>query len=74
VAGLENYIAAAAAIAAAGAALGHEGFPAKGDTPAAAIAGARVDFYLIDKHGVLFTRAIKKARRKTSPKIELRTG
>jgi hypothetical protein len=50
VAGLENDVAAAPAIAAAGAALGPIRFALKGDCTFAAVSRSRVNFDLIDKH------------------------
>ena len=67
VAGLKDDAAAAAAIAAIGAALGHKGFPAKGHTTAAAVPGAGVHFHLINEHGGIITWPTKKARHETSP-------
>jgi hypothetical protein len=69
VAGLKDHIAATPAIAAAWATLGHEGLPAKSDAAPASTAGARVDFHLVDEHGVIIPRTIKKARRDTSPEM-----
>jgi len=50
VAGLKDDTAAAAAIAAIGAALGLEGFAPERYTTASAVAGAGINFYLVDKH------------------------
>ena len=48
--GLEDNIASAAAVAAAGAAFGNECFAMKRDAAFAAVAGAGEDFDFIDKH------------------------
>ncbi len=50
VVGLENDVAAAAAVAAAGATLGDVGLAMEGDGAFAAVAGFGVNFYLINKH------------------------
>ena len=50
VVGLKNDIAAAPAVAAAGAAFGPEGFPQKGDAAFAAVSGPPIDFDFINKH------------------------
>ncbi len=50
VVGLQNHAAAAAAVAAARSALGHERFAVKGDGSLAAVAGAGVDFNFVNEH------------------------
>ena len=50
VAGLEDDTAAATAIAAIGAAFGLEGFAPERHATASAVAGAGVNFYLVDEH------------------------
>jgi hypothetical protein len=50
--GLENDVAAAPPVAAARPAFGPEGFPQKGHAAFAAVAGARMDFHFINKHGI----------------------
>ena len=60
---------AARSIAAAWATLGHKSLPAKSDAAPASTAGARVDFHLVDEHGVIIPRTTKKARRDTSPEM-----
>jgi len=50
--GLKNDAATAPAIAAAGAALGAKRFAQEGDAAFAAVAGAGIDFYFINKHSV----------------------
>ena len=67
--GTSANIAATPTIAAAWATLGHKGLPAKSNTTPASMAGARVDFHLVDEHGVIIPRTIKKARRDTSPEM-----
>jgi hypothetical protein len=52
VVGLKDDAAAAPAIAAAGAALGTVGFAQEGDASLAAVAGAGIDFYFIDKQKI----------------------
>jgi hypothetical protein len=53
VTGLNDHIATTPAIAAAWATLWHKGLPAKSNTTPASVAGARVDFHLVDEHGVI---------------------
>ena len=48
--GLENYIAAAPSIAAAGSAFGNEGFAVKRDAALPTVAGARENSDFIDEH------------------------
>jgi len=69
VTGLEDHIASTPAITAAWATFWHKGLPAKSDAPPASSAGARVDFHLVDEHGVIIPRTTKKARRDTSPEM-----
>jgi hypothetical protein len=50
VVGLEDYIAARAAVAAAGTALGPKRFPKKGDASFAAVTRPAINFYLVNEH------------------------
>ena len=67
VAGLQDHVAAPAAIAAIGTALGDKGLAAKGHATGATVAGAGVDFHLINEHDAIIGAATKKARPEPRP-------
>ena len=67
VAGLQDYVATPAAIAAIGTALGDKGFAAKGHTTSTTMAGAGINFHLINEHDGIIRSATKKARPEPRP-------
>ncbi len=61
-AGLQDHITTASAIASIRTALGHICFTSKGYTTTTTVAGLGVYFHLINKHRVIISRPTKKAR------------